>query len=66
MGTVEYRPVVMQVLCATSRDPTLTRSEPQLMMPHVELSAKNFDDPDEVVRLPGLIEDRDRRPRHPR
>jgi class 3 adenylate cyclase len=47
----------MQALCAASRDPTLTRSQPQLMMPRVELSAKNFDDPDEVVRLPGLLEE---------
>jgi hypothetical protein len=27
------------------------------MMPGMELSAKNFDDPDEVVRLPGLLEE---------
>jgi len=27
------------------------------MMPGVDLSAKNFDDPDEVVQLPGLLEE---------
>jgi len=27
------------------------------MMPRMHLSAKNFDDPDEVVRLPGLLEE---------
>jgi hypothetical protein len=36
----------MQVLCAASRDPTLTRSEPRLDA-RVELSTKNFDNRDE-------------------
>jgi hypothetical protein len=27
------------------------------MMPRMDLSAKNLDEPDEVVRLPGLVEE---------
>src|SRR5712691_10613822 len=38
-------------------DPTLTASETRHMMPCMDLSAKNLDEPDEVVKLPGLIEE---------
>jgi class 3 adenylate cyclase len=35
----------------------LTAVETPSMMPGMELSAKNFDEPDEIVELPGLLEE---------
>ena len=49
--------VVTQLLRAEGRTPTLTGHRVATDDARVEPSAKNFDEPDEVVRLPGLLEE---------